>query len=114
MAKEFLVEIEVPDGLLAGDRFAVSVEAPATPRVRRTKLANIPLTQMTMEQLKQERINARSVLYKATRRGDDKAILEATKRVNRVAKEIAERSGTTLFEEVNAPLGLFEDENVSM
>jgi hypothetical protein len=113
VAKTFQIEIEVPHGLRAGDRFAIDVSAPATPRVKRTRIVDAPLEQMTMEQLKRERINARSVLYKASRRDDTTAILEATKRVNRVAKEIAKRNGTTLYEEVNAPLGLFEDENVS-
>nr|DAF74769.1 MAG TPA: Alpha-2-macroglobulin family [Caudoviricetes sp.] len=111
MAKTFMVEVEVPHGLKAGDRFAVSVEVPAAPRVRKTKLADIPLSQLTLGQLRTERTNARSVLYKATRRGDDKAILEATKRVNRVAAEIAKRTGKTLYEEINAPAGLFEDED---
>ena len=54
------------------------------------------------------------MLYKATKRGDEEAMLNATKRLNNVAKEIAKRSGTTLFEEINAPTGLFEDEDVSM
>ena len=113
MAKTFQIEVEVPHGLKAGDRFAVTVEAPATPKVRKTKIANIPVEQMTMEQLKKELVNARSVLYKATRRDDPVAIANATKRVNNVAREIASRKGTTLYEEVNAPLGLFEDENAS-
>ena len=114
MAKTFQIEVEVPQGLKAGDRFAVSIEAPATPKVSKTRLANIPLEQMTIEQLRRERTNARSVLYKATKRGDEEAMLNATKRLNNVAKEIAKRSGTTLFEEINAPTGLFEDEDVSM
>ena len=113
MAKTFQIEVEVPHGLKAGDRFAISVEAPATPKTKKTKIANIPLEQMTMEQLKKERVNARSVLYKATRRDDKEAIAHATERVNKVAKEIAKRHGTTLYEEVNAPIGLFEDEDVS-
>lgn len=113
MAKKFQIEVEVPQGLQAGDKFAVLIEAPSTPRVVKTKLANIPLEQMTMEQLKKERINARSVLYKATRRDDTVAIAHATERVNKVAREIAKRKGTTLYEEVNAPAGLFEDENVT-
>lgn len=113
MAKTFVVEVEVPHGLRAGDRFAVSVEVPKAPRVHKTMLANIPIQQLTLDQLKRERINARSVLYKAVRRGDNKAILEATKRVNRVAAEIAKRTGKTLYEEINAPAGLFEDEDAS-
>lgn len=113
MGKKFQIEIEVPHGLQAGDRFAIDVETPSAPKIRKTRLANIPVGQMTMEQLKQERINARSVLYKAIRRDDEVAIVSATKRVNRAAKEIAKRKGTTLYEEVNAPIGLFEDENVT-
>ena len=82
-------------------------------KVKKTRLANIPLDQMTIEQLKRELINARSMLYKAQARGDEKKLVEATKRVNRAASELAKRNGTTLFEEVNAPIGLF-DEDVSM
>lgn len=108
MARTFQIEVEVPQGLKAGDRFAISVETPTAPKVTRTKLRNIPLEELTMEQLQQERINARSVLYKATKRDDTVGILNATRRVNNVAKEIAKRKGTTLYEEVNAPLGLFQ------
>lgn len=111
MAKKFQIEIEVPHGLQAGDKFVVEIDAPATPTVSKSKIANVPLSQMTMEQLKRERINARSVLYKATRRDDEIGIVNATQRLNNVAKEIAKRKGTTLFEEVNAPIGLFENEN---
>lgn len=111
MPKSFVVEIEVPRGLKAGDRFAITVETPSLPLVRRTLLVDTPLKEMTMDELKRERINARSVLYKATRRGNQKVILEATKRVNRVAEEIAKRTGKTVYEEVNAPEGLFIDED---
>ena len=113
MGKHFVVEVEVPHGLKAGDRFAVTVEVPSAPRVRRTKLADIPLTQLTLDQLRREKTNARSALYKATRRGDKLAILETTKRLNRVAEEIAKRTGKTVYEEINAPNGLFVDENAS-
>lgn len=113
MAKTFQIEVEVPQGLRAGDRFMISVEAPKTPKTKKTRLANIPVQQLTMEQLKQERINARSVLYKAQRRGDDEAIVHATRRLNRVSEEIAARNGTTIIEEINAPTGLFENENES-
>ncbi len=108
MGKTFQIEVEVPHGLHAGDRFVVDIEAPAVPRVTKSRLVNVPLTQMTLDQLKRERINARSMLYKAQQRGDEAAVVEATKRFNAVAKELAERNGTTLFEEVNAPVGLFE------
>lgn len=113
MGKHFVVEVEVPHGLKAGDRFAVTVEVPAAPRVKRTKLADIPIENLTLKQLKQERTNARSVLYKATRRGDGEAMLKATERLNRVAAEIAKRTGKTLYEEINAPNGLFVDEDAS-
>ena len=119
MGKHFVVEVEVPHGLKAGDRFAVTVEVPSAPRVRRTKLADIPLAQLTLDQLRRERTNARSALYKATRRGeatrrgDKPAILETTKRLNRVAEEIAKRTGKTVYEEINAPNGLFVDEDAS-
>jgi len=108
MGKTFKVEVEVPHGLHAGDRFVIDIEAPAAPRVKKSKLANTPLSQMTLEQLKRERINARSMLYKAQRRGDEASVIEATKRLNEAAQELAKRQGTTVFEEVNAPVGLFE------
>lgn len=113
MGRVFQIEVEVPHGLQAGDKFVIDVEQPFVPKVKKTRLANIPLEQMTIEQLKRELINARSMLYKAQARGDEKKLVEATKRVNRAASELAKRNGTTLFEEVNAPIGLF-DEDVSM
>ncbi len=113
MGRTFQIEVEVPHGLQAGDKFVIDVEQPLVPKVKKTRLANIPLEQMTIEQLKRELINARSMLYKAQARGDEKKLVEATKRVNRAAGELAKRNGTTLFEEVNAPIGLF-DEDVSM
>ena len=113
MGRTFQIEVEVPHGLQAGDKFVIDVEQPLVPKVKKTRLANIPLEQMTVEQLKRELINARSMLYKAQARGDEKKLVEATKRVNRAASELAKRNGTTLFEEVNAPIGLF-DEDVSM
>lgn len=113
MGRTFQIEVEVPHGLQAGDKFVIDIEQPLVPKVKKTRLANIPLDQMTIEQLKRELINARSMLYKAQARGDEKKLVEATKRVNRAASELAKRNGTTLFEEVNAPIGLF-DEDVSM
>lgn len=113
MGQTFQIEVEVPHGLQAGDKFVINVEQPSVPITKKTRLANIPLEQMTYEQLKRELVNARSMLYKAQARGDEKKLLEATKRVNRVAAELAKRNGTTLFEEVNAPIGLF-DEDVSV
>ena len=114
MGRIFQVEVEVPHGLHAGDKFVINVEQPSVATTKKTRLANIPLEQLTLEQLKRELINARSMLYKAQARGDEKKLVEATKRVNRVAEELAKRNGTSLFKEINAPIGLFEDENVSM
>lgn len=111
MSKKYQIEVEVPHGLQAGDRFIIDVEQPSAPKVRVSRLANVPLTQMTKEQLKRELVNARSVLYKAHARGDEKKLVEATQRVNRVAQELAIRNGTTLFEEVNAPIGLFDEDD---
>ena len=111
MGKKFKIEVEVPHGLHAGDRFVIDVEAPSVPKVSIAKLANTPLEQLTEGQLKRELINARSVLYKAQARGDEAKLVEATRRVNRVAKELAKRRGTTLFEEVNAPIGLFDEDD---
>ncbi len=111
MGKKFQIEVEVPHGLHAGDRFIVDIEQPSAPKVQKVKLMNTPLEQMTYEQLKRELVNARSVLYKAHARGDDAKFIEATKRVNRVAQELAKRNGTTLFEEVNAPIGLFDEDD---
>ena len=89
MGRTFQIEVEVPHGLQAGDKFVIDVEQPLVPKVKKTRLANIPLEQMTVEQLKRELINARSMLYKAQARGDEKKLVEAT------------------------PIGLF-DEDVSM
>jgi hypothetical protein len=113
MGKKYQIEVEVPHGLRAGDRFVIDIEQPLEPKVKKTRLSNIPLSQLTHEQLKRELINARSVLYKAQARGDEKKLIEATKRVNRVAEELAKRNGTTLFEEINAPIGLFDEDDTS-
>ena len=113
MTKSLTVEVEVPHGLAAGDRFAVLVEPATGPVVVPTWISDIPVEQMTDEQLKRERTNARSMLYKATRKGKEDTMFIATVRLNKVAAEIAKRKGTTLYQEVNAPAGLFEDEDVS-
>lgn len=110
MGKKFQIEIEVPHGLKAGDRFVVDVDVPAAPNVKKSRIVNVPLSQMTMEQLKREKINAKSVLSKAIRRDDNIAVIEATKRVNRVAAEIANRTGIKVIDEINAPLGLFDED----
>lgn len=69
MSKTFTVEVIVPEGLTAGDKFNVEVEMPDVEKKPRGQLAGIAVEDMTDEQLKREIINAGSVLYKAKQRG---------------------------------------------
>lgn len=72
MARKFTVEVTVPEGLVGGDVFTVEVEAPSVARGGngiRGQLAGLSLDEMTFEQLKREKINASSVLYKSQKRG---------------------------------------------
>lgn len=95
MAKTFEVEVTVPEGLSAGDKFTIEVEAPAPVKKPRGQLAGIALEDMTDEQLKRELINANSVLYKAKQRGASEETIAANQaRVDAAKAEKAKRAGT--------------------
>ena len=95
MAKKFEVEVTVPEGLSAGDKFTVEVEAPVAEKKPRGQLAGIALEDMTDEQLKRELINANSVLYKAKQRGASEETIAANQaRVDAAKAEKAKRAGT--------------------
>ena len=95
MAKTFEVEVTVPEGLSAGDKFTIEVEAPVAEKKPRGQLAGIALEDMTDEQLKRELINANSVLYKAKQRGASEETIAANQaRVDAAKAEKAKRAGT--------------------
>lgn len=95
MAKKFEVEVIVPEGLSAGDKFTIEVEAPVVEKKPRGQLAGIALEDMTDEQLKRELINANSVLYKAKQRGASEETIAANQaRVDAAKAEKAKRTGT--------------------
>lgn len=95
MAKTFEVEVIVPEGLSAGDKFTVEVEVPKAERKPRGQLAGIAIEDMTDEQLKREIINANSVLYKAKQRGAaEEVIAKNQARVDAAMAEKAKRQGT--------------------
>ena len=102
MAKTFEVEVTVPEGLSAGDKFTIEVEAPVPEKKPRGQLAGIALEDMTDEQLKREIINANSVLYKAKQRGaSDETIAANQARVDAAKAEKAKRTGTPA--DIDAP-----------
>ena len=95
MAKKFEVEVTVPEGLSAGDKFTIEVEAPVAEKKPRGQLAGIALEDMTDEQLKRALINANSVLYKAKQRGASEETIAANQaRVDAANAEKAKRAGT--------------------
>ena len=95
MAKKFEVEVTVPEGLSAGDKFTIEVEAPVAEKKPRGQLAGIALEDMTDEQLKRALINANSVLYKAKQRGASEETIAANQaRVDAAKAEKAKRAGT--------------------
>ena len=95
MAKKFEVEVTVPEGMSAGDKFTIEVEAPTPEKKPRGQLAGIALEDMTDEQLKRELINANSVLYKAKQRGASEETIAANQaRVDAAKAEKAKRTGT--------------------
>ena len=95
MTKTFEVEVTVPEGLSAGDKFTIEVEAPTPVKKPRGQLAGIALEDMTDEQLKRELINANSVLYKAKQRGASEETIAANQaRVDAAKAEKAKRAGT--------------------
>lgn len=98
MARAIEVEVtipELPEGKKkwnVGDTFMVAIEIPGGSNGKRGQLAGIELADMTDEQLKRERINAKSVLYKAKKRGADQGTIDANQaRVDAVEAEIASR-----------------------
>lgn len=104
MAKTFEVEVTVPEGLKAGDKFMLEVEVPAKAKGQRGQLAGIAIEDMTDEQLKREIINANSVLYKAKQRGANEETIAANQaRVDAAKAEQAKRKGTPVEEAVDAP-----------
>lgn len=67
---------------------------------RRGQLAGIPLEEMTLEQLKREKINASSVLYKAIKRGaSPETIAKNQARLDAVNARIQELNPKTAAEE---------------
>lgn len=112
--KKFEIEVTVPEGLTAGDKFTVEVEIPAAEKKPRGQLAGIALEDMTDEQLKRELINANSVLYKAKQRGaSDETIAANQARVDAAKAEKAKRAGTTAEAEApNLEAAMGEDNSV--
>lgn len=105
MAKTFKVEVTVPEGLKAGDTFEIEVEAPVKEKAPRGQLAGIALEDMTIEQLKREKINASSVLYKAKQRGaSDETIAKNQARVDAVCARLAEVAPPKPKKEKEAPV----------
>lgn len=104
MAKKFEVEVTVPEGLSAGDKFTIEVEAPVPEKKPRGQLAGIALEDMTDEQLKREIINAKSVLYKAKQRGAaEETIAKNQARVDAALAEKAKRAGIKADADAIAP-----------
>ena len=95
MAKTFEVEVTVPEGMSAGDKFTIEVEAPIPEKKPRGQLAGIALEDMTDEQLKREIVNANSVLYKAKQRGASEETIAANQaRVDAAKAEKEKRAAT--------------------
>lgn len=92
MPRKFTLEVEAPQDLKAGDKFLVEVEIPDRAKKTRGQLAGLTLEQMSDEQVKREKINASSVLYKAKQRGAKEEIIAANQqRVDAVTAEIEKR-----------------------
>lgn len=90
MGRKLTFEVTVPEGLKPGDKFQAEVELPTPPISRRGQLAGLSLEEMTDEQLKREIINAKSVLYKAKKRGASEETI--AKNEARVAAALAEKA----------------------
>lgn len=113
MAKTFEIEVTVPEGMTAGDKFTIEVEAPVADKKPRGQLAGIALEDMTDEQLKRELINANSVLYKAKQRGAGEDTIAANEaRVEAAKAEKAKRSGTPAESEAPNVKAAMEDGSV--
>lgn len=92
MGRKLTFEVTVPEGLKPGDKFQAEVELPTPPISRRGQLAGLSLEEMTDEQLKREIINAKSVLYKAKKRGaSEETIARNEARVEAALAEKARR-----------------------
>lgn len=92
MGRKLTFEVTVPEGLKPGDKFQAEVELPTPPMSRRGQLAGLSLEEMTDEQLKREIINAKSVLYKAMKRGaSEETIARNEARVEAALAEKARR-----------------------
>lgn len=92
MGKKLIFEVTVPEGLKPGDKFQAEVELPTPPMSRRGQLAGLSLEEMTDDQLKREIINAKSVLYKAKKRGaNEETIAKNEARVEAALAEKARR-----------------------
>jgi len=92
MGRKFTFEVTVPEGLQPGDKFQAEVELPTSPMSRRGQLAGLSLKEMTDDQLKREIINAKSVLYKAKKRGaSEETIAKNEARVEAALAEKARR-----------------------
>lgn len=85
------VEYIIPEGVQPGDTVTIEVEVPKPEKKPRGVLAGIPLEEMTIEQLKREKINAGSVLYKAQQRNASEDIIARNQeRFDRVTARLAE------------------------
>ena len=81
---------------------AISIERPAPQR--RGQLAGLEISEMTDEQLKREIINAKSVLYKAQKRGAaEETIAKNQARVDAVMAEKAKREPAPTIVAVAVP-----------
>lgn len=88
----------------------LEVEMPAKEKAPRGALAGIALEDMTMEQLKREKINAGSVLYKAQKRGAAEETIAANQaRFDAVVAMIAQRKAEAA---ANAPEAVMPAEDV--
>lgn len=80
-------------------------------RGRKARNAGISLADMTIEQLRTEKINANSVLYKATKRGASAETIEANQaRVDAVKAEIASRKPVEVVPDTTEAESVYVDE----
>lgn len=106
MGRKLTFEVTVPEGLKPGDKFQAEVELPTPPMSRRGQLAGLSLEEMTDEQLKREIINAKSVLYKAMKRGaSEETIARNEARVEAALAEKARREAAKKEAEVTEETG---------
>lgn len=123
MGKTFIIEVEVPAGLMEGDKFKVEVEMPERTKKTRGVLAGISVAEMTDDQLKRELINANSVLYKAKQRGASAEVIAANEARVEAVKAERDRRGlntpkpaavkVTPIVETPAETGVYADEQAA-